>query len=260
LILPPFEQVSDMLLGAKVMVCRICLATAILLGLAVPVSPARAQSSTVGAIPEHITRYDELVDLIVSTIETDTWEDVGGPGSIRAIDRWNVIVISQTPQVHEKIETLIRVIRRARREQEAGQDVTPPKERPEERRPASLVVESDAEAEARQRIEAALSEKTELDCDETPLREVVAALAKRHNLSIVMDRPALDAVGIQEDTPVTLHVKAVTLRSALRLMLEGLDLSYLVRYETLQFTTRDRVVENLVTRVYKVRDLAIETE
>jgi hypothetical protein len=206
------------------------------------------------------TRFDTLVNLITSTAAPDTWADVGGPGSIEPIDKWDVIVISQTPQVHEQIETVIRVIRQARREQEAGRDMTPPKERPEEKLPASLVFESKAEVEARKRIEAVLSEKTDLDFEETPLKDVVAALAKRHNLAIILDRPALDAVGIGDDAPITQHVQGISLRSALRIMLDDLDLAYWVRYETLQLTTTDRLQENLVTRVYKVRDLAIEPD
>jgi hypothetical protein len=235
-------------------------ACALLLGLALLVAPAQAQFTTFPTPPVEmeVTRFDELVDLISSTIEPDTWEDVGGPGSIRPIDKWDVIVVSQTPPVHEQIETLIRVVRRARREQEAGEGMTPPKERPEEKLPASLVVESDAEVQARKRIEGVLSEKTDLDFQQTPLKEVAAALATKHNVSIVLDRLAMEEEGIVEDVPITQHVAAISLRSALRLLLHEYDMTYTIRNETLQLTTNLAAEEHLVTRVYKVRDLAIE--
>ncbi|MEQ8785955.1 MAG: hypothetical protein RIC55_06635 [Pirellulaceae bacterium] len=202
------------------------------------------------------SRFDTLMDLIRSTAAPDTWDEVGGPGSIQPVDEWGVIVVSQTPQVHEQIETLIRVFRKARREQEAGRDMTPPKERPEEKLPASLVVESEAEVEARRRIEAVLSEKTDLNFQETPINDVVAALADRHKIPIVLDRRAMDDVGIGVDEPITQHIEGVSLRSALRIMLREFDMGYWVRDETLQLTTTDVLDANLVTRVYKVRDLA----
>lgn len=52
-----------------------------------------------------------LVNLITKVVEPNTWEDVGGPGSICVFDQ--SLVIAQTWQVHRKIETLLADLRQA---------------------------------------------------------------------------------------------------------------------------------------------------
>jgi hypothetical protein len=56
-----------------------------------------------------------LVDLITTVVEPSSWDGVGGPGSICVFDQ--SLVISQTWQVHRKIETLLADLRRAAVEQ-----------------------------------------------------------------------------------------------------------------------------------------------
>ena len=55
--------------------------------------------------------FDTLIQLITSTIRPDTWDDVGGPGSIEAFPMKSDLVISQTKDVHEQIEDLLRQMR-----------------------------------------------------------------------------------------------------------------------------------------------------
>jgi hypothetical protein len=45
----------------------------------------------------------QLIDLIKKTIAPTTWDDVGGPGTIRYYRPLQVLVIRQTGEVHEKI-------------------------------------------------------------------------------------------------------------------------------------------------------------
>jgi general secretion pathway protein D len=61
-----------------------------------------------GAQPD----FDGLIDLITSTIEPTTWDDVGGPGSIAPFETNLSIVVSQTQEVHEKIVDLLEQLRR----------------------------------------------------------------------------------------------------------------------------------------------------
>lgn len=55
--------------------------------------------------------FDPLIDLIVSTVEPTTWDDVGGPGSIRPFENNLTLVISQTEAVHEQIADLLEQLR-----------------------------------------------------------------------------------------------------------------------------------------------------
>jgi hypothetical protein len=62
-------------------------------------------------------RTDEIIELTISTIQPDSWDDVGGPG---AIDAYNgLFVVSQTAEVHKQVEHLFDMLRQA-----AGLEVT----------------------------------------------------------------------------------------------------------------------------------------
>lgn len=54
----------------------------------------------------------DVIDLVQSTVAAPTWDTVGGQGAIRPILRDGValLIVSQTSEVHEEIENLLRVI------------------------------------------------------------------------------------------------------------------------------------------------------
>ncbi len=56
--------------------------------------------------------WDSLIELITSTIQPNTWDEVGGPGSIREFETNLSLVISQTQEVHEEIVDLLEQLRR----------------------------------------------------------------------------------------------------------------------------------------------------
>lgn len=56
--------------------------------------------------------FDSLIDLIQTTVAPDTWQDVGGPGSISPFPTNLSLVISQTQEVHEQISDLLEQLRR----------------------------------------------------------------------------------------------------------------------------------------------------
>jgi len=92
---------------------------------------------------------------------------------------------------------------------------------------------------------------------ETPLKDAIQYLQDQHSIPIVLNTKTLNDAGINPDTPVTKNLKGITLRSALRLMLKELDLTYVVRDEVLQITTPDDAESQLVTKVYPVGDLVV---
>jgi hypothetical protein len=108
-----------------------------------------------------------------------------------------------------------------------------------------------------QRIFEELDKETSMEFIETPLADVVGYLKDLHGVEIQLDTRALDGVGIGSDTPITRELKGVSLRSALRLMLKDLDLTYVVKDEVLQITTPEEAEANLVTKVYPVGDLVL---
>ncbi|HTU26700.1 MAG TPA: hypothetical protein VMF30_14930, partial [Pirellulales bacterium] len=76
------------------------------------------------------------------------------------------------------------------------------------------------------KIRKALDEETSFEFTELPLDQVVQYLKDKHGIEIQLDTKVLEEASIGVDTPVTRSLSGVTLRSALRLMLGALDLTY----------------------------------
>jgi hypothetical protein len=120
---------------------------------------------------------------------------------------------------------------------------------------ASVDLRSKSPAEARIRQE--LETPTKLEFIETPLNEAVAYLQDLHGIAIQLDQKALADANVFADTPVTLAVDNVSLRTSLRLLLRPLDLTYVVEDEVLLITTTEVASQEVVNVVYPLGDLAL---
>ncbi|MEI8376421.1 MAG: hypothetical protein WCJ35_26690 [Planctomycetota bacterium] len=109
------------------------------------------------------------------------------------------------------------------------------------------------------KINAALQSPTEIACNGTPLKEVVEQLKKRHQIEIQLDLAALKEAGVEEVCPVTKHLSGISLKSALRLLLDELQLKYVIHNEVLLITSPTKVEsdECMATRIYPVKDLIL---
>ncbi len=103
----------------------------------------------------------------------------------------------------------------------------------------------------------ALAKPTEMEFVETPLSDVIDWLKDHHHIEIQLDNRALSDVGIGSDTPVTKNVMGPTLRSALRLLLRDLNLTYMIQDEVLLITTLEEAESRLTTKVLDVSDLVV---
>ncbi|OYW26202.1 MAG: hypothetical protein B7Z47_07870 [Chthoniobacter sp. 12-60-6] len=101
---------------------------------------------------------------------------------------------------------------------------------------------------------------TEVSFVDLPLHDAMAFFADYHKANFVLDRAALNDVGIAEDTLVNLELSGVSLRTALKLLLDPLNLVCVVQDEVLLVTTREKVETTYLTRVYPVSDLAESAE
>jgi hypothetical protein len=110
---------------------------------------------------------------------------------------------------------------------------------------------------AEAKIEQALASMTEMDFADSPLGDIVDYLKEVHKIEIQLDKRILEDVNVSRETPVTINVKGVCLRSALRLMLRNVQpsLTYMIKDEVLLITTPEVYDEELITKVYPVGDL-----
>ncbi len=110
---------------------------------------------------------------------------------------------------------------------------------------------------AEEKIFKALDDDTRLEFIDTPLDQVIEFLKDAHDINIELDTKALDDVGLGTDAPITRNLKGISLRSALRLMLKEMELTYVIRDEVLMITTPEEAESELVTKVYPVGDLVL---
>jgi hypothetical protein len=94
-----------------------------------------------------------------------------------------------------------------------------------------------------------------LEFTEVTLEDVVSFLQDEYEIPIVIDTPELDDVGIDPSEPVTVNLKNISLRSALRLMLSRIDLTYAIQDGVLLVTTPEKAETILITCIYDVRDM-----
>ncbi|MGY8767272.1 MAG: hypothetical protein ACKVH8_02415 [Pirellulales bacterium] len=80
-------------------------------------------------------------------------------------------------------------------------------------------------------------------------------VSDKHGLEVRMNNRALDEVGLSSDTPITLNLKGVSLRSALRLILAELDLTYHIDHGALVITTLEESETRIFAKFYKLEPL-----
>lgn len=108
---------------------------------------------------------------------------------------------------------------------------------------------------AEERIAAALDEQTNIEFVETPLTDAMTFLSDLHSIPIVFDRAGLEEEGIGVDEPITAVLAENNLRDTLDLLLEPLDLDYVIRKGVLQITSIQRANRLMETHVYELRHL-----
>lgn len=111
-------------------------------------------------------------------------------------------------------------------------------------------------SDSEERILAALEEPTNLQFQNTPLSDVVSFIHKQHKIEIQFDRKALSDLSLDPQfTAITESLDGIKLKSALKLILKPLDLTFMVDDDLLLITSQTEAEETLITRTYPVGDL-----
>lgn len=97
-----------------------------------------------------------------------------------------------------------------------------------------------------------------INFDNVPLKEAIKQLAQSASRNIVLDKAGLEDESLTECAPVTLAVDQVKLSSALKLMLDPLNLGYRVEESgVIVVTSQQRLKGQAVVVTYSVADLTI---
>jgi hypothetical protein len=101
----------------------------------------------------------------------------------------------------------------------------------------------------------ALNAPISVDFKGSRIDEVVEYLASATKQPIMLDRAALNEAQVSYDTPVTVKLDGVALRTVLRRVLSDLGLAYVIKDQTLQITSAVRAKEMMIVRTYYLGDL-----
>ena len=101
----------------------------------------------------------------------------------------------------------------------------------------------------------ALNSTISLQLNNQRLQDVIEYIQDRTDQSIVLDKTAMDDAGVTYDTPVTVNLKGVTLRTALQKVFRDLGLTYVIKDEVIQVVTPAQASQIMRTQVYYVGDL-----
>ncbi|MBT6460202.1 MAG: hypothetical protein HOK57_10390, partial [Planctomycetaceae bacterium] len=111
---------------------------------------------------------------------------------------------------------------------------------------------------AEMKIKSNLSNQVEAKYRNQPLAEVLDDLAKQAKVPIHVDLIGLESESVGTDTPVTIALdQTISLKSALKLLLEPLHLDYVIRDEVLKITSPQLVQGEVYSVSYPVADLVI---
>jgi tetratricopeptide (TPR) repeat protein len=121
-------------------------------------------------------------------------------------------------------------------------------------------VPGDTAEEREKAIERTLRKPVSLNFKETPLKQVLEDLADANGINIVIDKPALQEEGVTLESPISMKLDQVSLKSALNLILHQVHLTYVIKDEVLQITTEPHSHGGFVTMTFSVGDLVASAE
>jgi hypothetical protein len=104
----------------------------------------------------------------------------------------------------------------------------------------------------------ALAAPIKVEFKNTRLQDAMDYMSNQMKRTIILDKNALDEGQLNYDTPISFSPKTpVATRTALRAMLNGLNLTYVIRDGVIHVTSTTRAKDLMVTRVYDIGPLVI---
>jgi hypothetical protein len=111
---------------------------------------------------------------------------------------------------------------------------------------------------AEEKIFRALGENADFQLLGMPLSQFADLIEQQHKIQVEIDTRGLTDAGFDpEGITINRDLRGISLRSALRLILRELELTYVVQNEVLLITTPDKAASVMTTKVYPVADLVL---
>ena len=189
--------------------------------------------------PSSPASHDAVMALLTSVVEPDSWEDVGGAGTIDSLN--SSLVISQNYHVHQQLEHLLDVLRELR------DDTSSRTELP-------VFYGSDV-ASNKHAIRDALLHEIRLPESQMTLNQFAGYLSEVTKENVLLDQRRLEDIGlsVMETARFQTGLSNMSARSALDSL--GGGLGWQIHAGAVVITSAERVESLLDTRVYPVPQL-----
>ena len=105
------------------------------------------------------------------------------------------------------------------------------------------------------RLAAALLKRVDIAFTDRPLVSAFQSMQEQTGVTFHIRGKKLEEAGVNLDTPLTSHFQAVRLETWLDLVLDDLELTWMVKDDLIIITTPEDAETQLVIRVYDCRDL-----
>lgn len=121
--------------------------------------------------------------------------------------------------------------------------------------PLHHAILKDEEDSAEEKILEALDKATAVEFLDLALEDCISYLQEYHGINIWLDKQSLTDEGVALDQPITLKLKGVRLESILNLILQPVQLDWVIQDEVLKITTSGWTYDHPETRTYDVQTL-----
>jgi hypothetical protein len=196
--------------------------------VAYPLKPGTAE-------PDDASSWTQV---ITSTFQPDSWDNVGGRGHCEPAV--GAVVVVHRTEIHRQIRTLFDRLQ--------AQDDPPRSWQP-------LPIWPDSAQETSTAVFARLQRPATIDCQQMPLGELAQFLAHEHDVPLVLSHKKLEEASLSSQTPITAKLFGMSLHSLLVHVAKELELTFVVRDGVVQITTPEDAESQLIIVAYPVHDL-----
>lgn len=172
---------------------------------------------------------NELANAVVDSISPDEWEQNGGNANIEGHS--NQLVVSGPLRLQDEVHQFLGILNRAEKEKRG--------------RPTRL----------EEKIRQKLAVSVDLDVRNITLENLAAHCQELAGVPFVVNQKALEDDAVPLDTQVSATFQDLGLGRSLRLMLEQVDLSWIIHDEVVYITTQTGAAETQVTSCIPIGDL-----
>ncbi|PQO29968.1 hypothetical protein [Blastopirellula marina] len=185
---------------------------------------------------------EQLIELFTTVIKPESWEDLGGPGSVAPYR--SGLMVTQNAHVHMLLERLFAGL-------ESLQKL------PSDNYPTACYPISLTSSRQQELLQKLYTTNAKLPVDSSSLMSLIEKLREQVPCPIYLDRRALEDHYFYPDEIIsTLPPESFSLARALDVITKSADFTWYVSDELIVITTADEAEMALDVALYPVRDLA----